>query len=106
MPPAERTAYFERIYATDLRYVPDCYKLCGDAHCCNFSRYKQKFAFMGRSHFQELPLLPGEFEFLRDQGYLAQFQDHELRQISKSRRARSVTARSFRGARGARATTP
>ena len=56
---------FETIYSTDLVYAPDCWKLCGDAHCCNFMRYKSKMSILGKNLFQELPLLPGEFEFLR-----------------------------------------
>lgn len=74
MPPGpDRDAIFERIYATDLVYVPDCYRLCGDAHCCNFARYKARFLFLGKTHFQELPLLPGEYEYLAERGHLAQF---------------------------------
>lgn len=72
-------AYFDRIYSTDLRYVRDCYELCGDAHCCNFTRYKSKFMFMGRTQFQELPLLPGELDYLERHGLLKQFGDFEVR---------------------------
>jgi hypothetical protein len=64
------------IYGLDLVYEKDCWKLCGDAHCCNFARHKSRFKFMGKKPFQELPLLPGEYEFMRDRGWLAQFQDH------------------------------
>lgn len=78
----ELVAYFDRIYSSDLRYIPDCYKLCGDAHCCNFSRYKQKFVFMGRTHFQELPLLPGEFEYLARRNYLNQFGSYDIRETN------------------------
>lgn len=60
------------IYATDLVYLPECWKLCGDAHCCNFARYKSKFRFIGRSF--ELHLLPGEYEFLAAKGWLTQFE--------------------------------
>ena len=65
----------ETIYATDLVYVPDCWKLCGDAHCCNFARHKSKFRVMARTHSQEIPLLPGEFEYMNSKGWLAQFGD-------------------------------
>lgn len=67
---------FEIIYSTDLVYRENCWKLCGDAHCCNFTRYKSQFKLM-RSHAQELPLLPGEFEFLKGKGWLAQFGDFD-----------------------------
>lgn len=67
---------FEIIYSTDLVYRQDCWKLCGDAHCCNFTRYKSQFKLI-RSHAQELPLLPGEFEFLERNGWLSQFGDFD-----------------------------
>lgn len=72
---------FDRVYATDLTFVPDCWKLCGDAHCCSFSRYKSKFRMIARTPFQELPLLPGEFEYLTAKGYLKQFEPFEHRVI-------------------------
>lgn len=70
---------FDEIYAADLRYLADCWKLCGDAHCCSFSRYKARFRILARKPFQELPLLPGEFEYLSGKGWLAQFGDYERR---------------------------
>ena len=70
---------FAAIYDTDLVYVPDCWRLCGDAHCCSFSRYKAKFKLIASSPFQELPLLPREYEFLASQGWLAQFEPYEHR---------------------------
>ncbi|HYH41827.1 MAG TPA: hypothetical protein VD867_07575 [Burkholderiales bacterium] len=72
---ADRTELFERLYATDLVYQPDCWKLCGDAHCCSFKRYKSRFRIVGRSDSQDLPLLPGEFDFLEARGWTGQFQD-------------------------------
>lgn len=74
-------AIFEQVYRTELVYVPDCWKLCGDAHCCSFSRYKKRFRMMAREPFQELPLLPGEFQFLVSKGWHAQFQDFEHKVI-------------------------
>jgi len=74
-------AGFERIYSIDLTFVPDCWKLCGDAHCCSFSRYKAKFRMIARTPFQELPLLPGEYEFLSSKGWLKQFEPFEHRVI-------------------------
>ncbi len=68
---------FERIYETDLVYVPDCWQLCGDAHCCSFARYKKKFKILASTPFQELPLLPGEYEFLNSKGWLQQFGDYD-----------------------------
>jgi hypothetical protein len=70
---------FEAIYAIDLVYVPGCWKLCGDAHCCSFARHKSRFRLLGARPAQELPLLPGEYEFLRGKGYLTQFPEHEHR---------------------------
>jgi len=68
---------FDEIYATDLRYWQDCWKLCGDAHCCSFSRYKARFQLIARTSFQELPLLPGEYEYLASKGWLSQFGDFD-----------------------------
>lgn len=73
----EELSRFEKIYRTDLVYVPDCWQLCGDAHCCSFSRYKKKFKIIARTPFQELPLLPGEYEFLDSKGWLKQFGDYD-----------------------------
>lgn len=36
---------------------------------------------MGRQPFQELPLLPGEYEFLRTRGWLSQFEPYELKVV-------------------------
>ena len=77
---ARRTG-FERMYATDLVYIPDCWKLCGDAHCCSFARYKSRFKMIGRTPFQELPLLPGEHGFLDSNGWLEQFGDYDHKVI-------------------------
>lgn len=68
---------YARLYDIDLVYQPDCYKLCGDAHCCSFARHKQHFRILGKRQFQELPLLPGEYDFLAAQGYLRQFGEFE-----------------------------
>jgi hypothetical protein len=75
------TAIYEEIYRTDLVYVRDCWKLCGDAHCCNFSRYKKRFRMIARTPFQELPLLPGEYEFMRAKGWDTQFGEFEHKVI-------------------------
>ena len=63
--PTRFESTFDRIYATDLVYAPDCWKLCGNAHCCNFSRYKSQMSILGHQRSQEIPLLPGEFDFIR-----------------------------------------
>ncbi|HTU60043.1 MAG TPA: hypothetical protein VMF89_16435 [Polyangiales bacterium] len=68
---------YERLYGIDLVYQPDCYKLCGDAHCCSFARHKQHFRILGKRQFQELPLLPGEYDFMAARGYLRQFGEYE-----------------------------
>ncbi len=70
-----------RVYDLDLVYQADCWKLCGDAHCCSFTRHKTRFKILGKKPFQELPLLPGEHEFMRSQGWLAQFQDYEHKRV-------------------------
>lgn len=72
---------FERIYAKDLVYVPNCWQLCKDAHCCSFMRYKKRFKIIARTPFQELPLLPGEYEFLDYKGWLKQFGDYDRKVI-------------------------
>jgi len=71
-------AFFDRAYRTDLVFEPDCWKLCGDAHCCSFSRHKARFEIINAPR-QELPLLPGEWAYLCEQGWNAQFGDHEIR---------------------------
>ncbi len=72
---------FDRIYTTDLVYVSNCWRLCGDAHCCSFARYKARFKLIARTPFQELPLLPGEYEYLQGKGWLTQFGDHDHKVI-------------------------
>ncbi|MGL4884060.1 MAG: hypothetical protein ACRC8K_23835 [Waterburya sp.] len=62
-------------------YIPDCWQLCGDAHCCSFARYKKTFKIIARTPFQELPLLPGEYEFLNSKGWLQQFGDYDRKII-------------------------
>jgi hypothetical protein len=81
---------FHQIYSTDLEYVPACWKLCGDAHCCSFARYKAKFKLIARKPFQELPLLPGEYEFLASRGWLKQFGDYDHQVSSYSFGSRSM----------------
>jgi hypothetical protein len=75
---------FDVVYETDLVYVSDCWKLCGDAHCCSFSRYKSRFKMIARTPFQELPLLPGEYDYLRARGWDAQFGEHEHKVVEFS----------------------
>ncbi|MCU0832712.1 MAG: hypothetical protein MUC58_14615 [Rhizobiaceae bacterium] len=72
---------FDTIYATDLVFKPECWKLCGDAHCCTFSRHKARFAVIGRGTPQELPLLPGEYDWLAATGRIASFAAHEIRRV-------------------------
>jgi len=89
----------EQLYAIDLVYVRDCWTMCGDAHCCSFSRHKKRFTIMARQHFQELPLLHGEYEFLAERGWLEQFGEHEHRVVDlplpdgRTVRAESVVSR-------------
>ncbi|MBL8329572.1 MAG: hypothetical protein JNJ71_12010 [Rubrivivax sp.] len=72
-------AIYETVYATDLVYVKDCWKLCGDAHCCSFQRYKSRYRILAQHPFQELPLLPGEWAWLQRSGWAAQFEPCEFR---------------------------
>jgi hypothetical protein len=74
---------FEQIYSLDLVFEPDCWRLCGDAHCCSFARHKARFRLLkgDGKPAQELPLLPGEFEFLEAQGWSAQFHEFERRTL-------------------------
>ena len=69
-------ADFDEIYGTDLVYQSDCWKLCGDAHCCTFGRHKARFRLIGRMSAQELPLLPGEHDFLMRRGLIESFAAH------------------------------
>ena len=77
-----RVAIYEQIYATDLVYQADCWQLCGDPHCCSFARHKTRFPLLGRLRpGQELPLLPGEYDFLQVNGWTAQFGEHDRRTV-------------------------
>lgn len=69
----------DALYSSDLLYVPECWKLCGDAHCCGFARYKSRFKILTNKPFQSLPLLPGEYDYLQSKGWTAQFGEHEHR---------------------------
>jgi hypothetical protein len=86
---------WDDVYSLDLVYARDCWRLCGDAHCCSFSRHKRRFRLLGGKHFQELPLLPGEFEHMTSTGAVAQFRDHVLKKfefVLDERRAMTVEA--------------
>lgn len=78
-PRAERVIDFDTIYKTELVHTPDCWKLCGKAHCCNFRRVKSRFRLIGARLEQELPLLPGELDYLERVGRRTQFGDHHIR---------------------------
>jgi hypothetical protein len=69
----------DELYSSNLLYVPDCWKLCGDAHCCGFSRYKKRFKILTSQPFQSLPMLPGEYDYLQARGWTSQFGEHERR---------------------------
>jgi hypothetical protein len=77
----ELAAIYDSIYANDLVYVKDCWKLCGDAHCCSFQRYKSRYRVMAREPFQELPLMPGEWEWLKQKAWQQQFEPCEFRVV-------------------------
>jgi hypothetical protein len=71
--PESRFAHvFDAIYAIDLVFKQGCWALCSDAHCCHFSRYKSA----GDSAFHEIPLLPGEWEYLNRTGHIRQYEDY------------------------------
>ena len=70
---------WDAVHAIDLVYVQDCPRLCGDAHCCSFARHKARFRMLAQQPFQELPLLPGEYEHMAARGALAQFGEFERR---------------------------
>ncbi|MGE5611058.1 MAG: hypothetical protein ACM359_17540 [Bacillota bacterium] len=72
---------FDRIYSTDLVYEHDCWQLCGNGHCCNYTRYKSQFTMLGHQHYQELPLLPGEHDYWAHKGWLNRFGEFEHRVI-------------------------
>jgi hypothetical protein len=76
---AELRRIYDTVYATDLVYVKDCWKLCGDAHCCSFQRYKSRYRIIAQQPFQELPLLPGEHAYLAERGWLGQFAPVEFK---------------------------
>jgi Fe-S-cluster containining protein len=63
---------YDKIYAIDLIYSKDCWKLCGDGHCCHFSRYRGKTDTDG-SITQTIPLLSGEYAYMQKRGYLGQY---------------------------------
>ena len=63
---------YDEIYATDLVFEPGCWRRCGDAHCCHFSRYKSE----QEPGFHEIPLLPGEWEYLHTRGHIQQYPDY------------------------------
>jgi hypothetical protein len=70
---------WDAVHAIDLVYVQDCHRLCGDAHCCSFARHKARFRMLAQQPFQELPLLPGEYEHMAARGAWAQFGECERR---------------------------
>lgn len=81
---------FDTIYGADLVYRPDCWQLCGDAHCCNFSRYKARFRILERHPDREVLMLPGEYDYLRSRGWLEQFGNHQHNVIHYAFGERSV----------------
>ena len=86
---------FDKIYSTDLVFIQDCWRLCGDAHCCNFNRYKSRFKLIAQTRAQELPLLPGEFEYLQNKGWLQQFGDFDHKVIEYSLDHRTLRVESI-----------
>jgi Fe-S-cluster containining protein len=64
-------ATFDVIYSTDLVYGHECWRLCGDAHCCQFARYQ-----IGKIR-QVIILLPYEYAYMKKRGYLEQYSNYE-----------------------------
>lgn len=67
------TQAYDTIYATDMVYGVECWKLCGDGHCCHFSRYRPA----GDGSIQEFPLFDGEYEYMQRHDLLSQYQHVE-----------------------------
>lgn len=76
---AATRALFDKAYSTDLVFESGCWTKCGDAHCCSFARHKAKFRMFAREPGQELPLLPGEWAYLKERGWDRQFGEHQVR---------------------------
>lgn len=70
---------FDAIFETDLVYKQDCWKLCGDGHCCHFDRYKRNSSEQG---FQTLPLLAGEYEYMQRRGILEKYVEMDLQRTN------------------------
>jgi hypothetical protein len=68
---------FDAIYATDLVYEQECWKLCGDAHCCHYDRYK-RFGPAAERGLAKIPMLPGEWAYMEERGFLAQYREPRL----------------------------
>ncbi len=93
--PEDVRSVFATVYDTDLVFKPDCWRLCGDAHCCSFTRHKTKFRLMAKEAGQDLPLLPGEREFLCENGWDKQFGEHEFRIATHEVAGRSLRIESM-----------
>lgn len=65
---------FEQLYKIELTYVPECWKLCGDGHCCHLTRYRNN-----PKQMQPLPLMPGELQFMQKTGYINQYSNPKVR---------------------------
>ncbi|MEZ5458847.1 MAG: hypothetical protein R3E65_05925 [Steroidobacteraceae bacterium] len=76
-PSSQRDSALDELYSSNLLYVPDCWKLCGDAHCCGFSRYKKRFKILTSQPFQSLPMLLGEYDHSCGAAGADQFGEHD-----------------------------
>jgi hypothetical protein len=83
---------FDTIYGIDLVFEPGCWKLCSDAHCCHFSRYKSA----GAPAFHEIPLLPGEWQYLNTTGHIHQYEDSRQLRLEVSLDTGTLTYESLR----------
>ena len=64
---------YEQIFSVDMVYGAQCWKLCGDGHCCHFSRYRRA----DESPVQEFPLFDGEYDFMASRGLLSQYASYD-----------------------------
>jgi hypothetical protein len=83
---------YDQIYRTDLVFREGCWRLCGDAHCCHFARYKPQLT----QGFHEIPLLPGEWEYLNTTGYIRQYGDYRRLTLGVQLRVGSLVYESLR----------
>jgi len=68
---------FDVVHQTDLTYVEGCWKLCGDAHCCHYDRYRRESTPQDRG-MTRIPMLAGEYRYMEERGLLSQYSSPRL----------------------------